>query len=225
MRARTWTLALLSVCIGCQSAPVRLPLAEPTASAGPSPLATSPAGTPTQEAAPTAERRGAGHVAGDRIFSIDAHLGVPILDRAIFWDGNAEKDNFGLGVNNYWFLSDWFALRATLNANVFKVPGRDTLAGEIEAGGRFYVWDFDTWSVFWDQTGGFEYANDQVPPGGTYWNFTFSFGPGADIPIGDDAHLMLGMRFHHMSNALGRTSARNPSQNEGRFYIEYGWNW
>ncbi len=230
MRTKVLVAALLLALPACQlpSVPVLAPSHTDALSHGslPPPHAYLPAPSGPIEAPRDDDtpRKGAGHVYGDKLFVVDAHYGVPILQRAVFWDGNAEIYNLGLGASNYWFLSDWFAFRISLDANYFYQHGGQ-YAGEIESGGRFYVFDFDNWSAYWDMTGGFEYATDQVPVGGTYWNFTFSWGPGADIRLSENTDLLVGVTFHHMSNALGRTNGRNPSQNEGRFYVGFGWSW
>jgi hypothetical protein len=68
-------------------------------------------------------------------------------------------------------------------------------------------------------------TESEIPPGGTRGNFTFAAGPGAELPLGDGRSLLWGVEFHHMSNARGRQSARNPSQNEFLFWIGYGGTW
>jgi hypothetical protein len=180
---------------------------------------------PDSPPAPRSPGRGAGRQEGDRLAVVHAQYGIPILQRAIFWDGNSEVDNFGVGLSNYWFLSDCFAFRTTLNATWFRNEGNDRIAGEIEVGGRWYAYDFDTWTVFWDITAGYQHGNNTVPPGGTEWNYTFSFGPGVDVPLDEHSAILGGVTFHHFSNALGRENDRNPSQNDARVWLGYGWTW
>ncbi|MBI5851956.1 MAG: hypothetical protein HZB39_13160 [Planctomycetes bacterium] len=143
---------------------------------------------------PSRETRGAGRKDGDRLAVVHTQYGIPILQRAIFWDGNSEVDNFGVGLSNFWFLSDWFAFRSTLNATWFRNEGNDRIAGEFESGGRFYAHDFSGCSLFFDFTGGYQ-------------------------------QVLCGVTFHHFSNALGRENDRNPSQNDARLWIGYGWTW
>ncbi|MCC6785578.1 MAG: acyloxyacyl hydrolase [Planctomycetes bacterium] len=180
---------------------------------------------PASPRAPRSPGRGAGRPEGDRLAVVHLQYGIPILQRAIFWDGNSEVDNFGGGLSNFWFLSDCFALRTTLNATWFRNEGNDRIAGEIEVGGRWYAYDFDTWTLFWDTTAGYQHGNNTVPPGGTEWNFTFSFGPGVDVPLDEHSAILGGVTFHHFSNALGRENDRNPSQNDARVWLGYGWTW
>lgn len=172
----------------------------------------------------TSGATGAGHVAGDRMVVVSGHRATPILGKAIFWDGNGEVENAGLGVSNYWFAQDWLGLRATANANYFAQD--DAAVGiEFETGARLYALHYDGWSAYWDVTGGYQYANTPVPPGGTAWNYTFAGGPGADVRLTQSTDLLIGATFHHISNARGRASLSNPSQNDVRLYVGLGWTW
>ena len=216
-------LPLLIALTACQLTPPRPQYALVSAPQDPEP---APAAAPAAPAAPEgfdAPAIGAGHQDGDSMMVVHLQYGVPILQKAIFWDGNAEVDDFGIGVSNYWFVSNSFAWSATLNGTVFKTADGDVYAGEIELGGRWYVWDIAGGGVFWDTTGGYQQSHGAIPPGGTEWNYTFSFGPGIDLPLTRSSGFVAGVTFHHMSNALGRNTPRDPSQNEGRFHFGFGW--
>ena len=76
-----------------------------------------------------------------------------------------------------------------------------------------------------DGTVGYLRTTRDVPPRGTQWNYTFSFGPGIDVPICHNTHMLIGSSYHHISNALGRQSQRNPSQNEVRLWLGFEWTW
>ncbi len=79
------------------------------------------------------------------------------------------------------------------------------------------------WPVFIDGNAGYQLANDQIPPGGTVWNFTFGFGGGFELPVDRDTALLAAIDYHHISNALGRNNDRNPSQNEARLWLGVEW--
>lgn len=160
--------------------------------------------------------------AGDRVLDVRAYYGIPILQKSFFWDGNGEVDQFGLRARHLWYSSDNVAFGVGLSAMNFLVGGADVQGLEADAIGRFTFWRGDDLSVFVETTGGYLQSTDGIPPGGTEWNFTFSFGPGVDIPIGDGVDLMTGVTYHHISNALGRESPRNPSQNEADLWIGLG---
>lgn len=155
------------------------------------------------------------------MLDLRAYYGIPILQKSFFWDGNGEVDVFGFKARHLWFTSDHVALGAGLTLMNFLLGGADEYAAEAEAVGRFYVHSSPDWALFVETTGGFMQATDAVPPGGTEWNFTFSFGPGVDIPVGDGVDLVTGVTYHHMSNALGHENPRNPSQNEAQIWLGF----
>ncbi|GAB4141277.1 MAG: hypothetical protein Fur0037_08030 [Planctomycetota bacterium] len=163
------------------------------------------------------------HRAGQVLVEARGFGGVPILQKSLLWDGNGQVDNFGAGGRVLYSAGSFFAIGAGLNGILFKTLDHDTIAAEFETIGRGYLYHWSGYRVFWDLTGGWEQANHQVPEGGTQWNMTFSFGPGVEIPLAGGRNLVIGGRYHHMSNALGRMNDRNPSQNEGRFFLGYAW--
>jgi hypothetical protein len=169
-------------------------------------------------------RRGVSREAGSTSVLVRGHYGVPILGESIRWDGNAEIDNFGVGAYLYTYVVDGLAIGGGINGTVFKNPGENAYGLEFEAAGRVHMFDIGDVGTFFDFTGGWLQTNDPVPPEGTEWNMTFSFGPGVDIPIGARTSLQIAAIYHHFSNALGRQNDRNPSQNEGRFWAGVAWN-
>jgi len=76
-----------------------------------------------------------------------------------------------------------------------------------------------------DVNGGVLYTEVPVPPLGTIYNWTFSFGPGVEFPLGDRLRLLAGGEYHHLSNAKGRSSPHNESQNELRLWVSLGIIW
>lgn len=153
--------------------------------------------------------------------AVHAHHGIPILQKSFFWDGQGEVEDSGIGVQAGHFVAEGVALGGKLGATSWWTGGRDVYSGELEGLLRIYPWSHGP--VFFDGTTGFQLANDQIPPGGTLWNFSFGFGGGVDLPVGEDTSLLVGATYHHISNALGRDNDRNPSQNEARLWIGFGW--
>ena len=72
---------------------------------------------------------------------------------------------------------------------------------------------------FLDGKTGFQYASDQIPPGGTV--FSFGFGGGVDVPLESGLSMLIGARYHHISHALSHDNTPNPSQNEGRLWVGF----
>lgn len=165
------------------------------------------------------------HHDGEVTIATRGYYGVPILSRSLFWDGNGEVDTFGGGAFVHWFLVDTFALGAGIEGTVFKNPGHAAYGIEGQLAARWYAYSAPELGVFMEGTTGYLQTTEPVPPGGTEWNFTFSFGPGVDVPLADGSHLLFGGNYHHISNALGRDNRRNPSQNEFRFWLGLEWTW
>jgi len=159
------------------------------------------------------------HRAGSTELAGHVFYGIPILQKSFFWDGNGEVDDSGLGARALHYLGDGVALGLGLNAATWWTGGRNVYSGELE--GVLRIYPLDGVPVFVDGTTGFQLANDQIPPGGTVWNFSFGFGFGAEHQVTSSTALQAGAFYHHISNALGRQSPRNPSQNEARIWLGF----
>jgi hypothetical protein len=158
--------------------------------------------------------------AGTTLLQTKAFYGIPILQKSFAWDGNGETDDAGLGLHAAHFVTDDVALGGGLNAATWLTPGANVYSGKVEGLLRLYPYHGP---FFVDLTAGFQQATEDIPPGGTEWNFSFSFGPGVDVPIARGCSLELGATYHHISNALGRDNDRNPSQNEARLWVGFAW--
>lgn len=158
---------------------------------------------------------------GEEFATARVHYGIPILQKSFFWDGNGEVDDTGIGLHWGHFVDDHVALGLGTNLVQWWTSGRDVQSAELE--GLIRIYPKEDWPVFVSGNGGFQLANDQIPPGGTVWNFTFGFGAGLDVPIAAGTSALFGVDYHHISNALGRDNPRNPSQNEARLWIGVGW--
>lgn len=161
------------------------------------------------------------HDAGRSFTELRAYYGVPILQRSFFWDGNGEVDDSGIGLHVGRSLADGVAVGAGTNLTTWWAPGHDVYSVEVE--GLLRIWPIADWPVFVNGNAGYQLANDQIPPGGTVWNFTFGFGGGIEWPIDRGLALLAAIDYHHISNALGRENDRNPSQNEARLSIGVEW--
>lgn len=180
-------------------------------------LAACTSQTPASPIAPF----GLHHDSGSAFVEGRVHYGIPILQKSFFWDGNGETDDSGLGLHAGRYFADGIALGAGANLATWWTGGRDVYSCEIE--GLLRGHPIRDWPVFVDGTAGYQLANDQIPPGGTVWNFTFGFGGGLEFPVGHDTALLAAVYYHHISNALGRENERNPSQNEARIWLGFEW--
>jgi hypothetical protein len=160
---------------------------------------------------------------GEVVLDARVYYGIPILQKSFYWDGNGEVDAAGIKLRELWHASDSFAIGSGVTASNWFLGGDDAQAVEFEAVGRMIVHraadESSAW--FFELTGGYQYATDPVPDGGTVWNWTFSFGPGVLVPISEHFDFEGGVTYHHVSNALGRDNDRNPSQNEAQVWMGF----
>lgn len=167
------------------------------------------------------------HRAGDRVVQARVDHAHPIPGRSLAWYGKGDADVFGAGIGNLWFVADGWALGGELLAKDFHGDDQDRDVAGFEASAlvRTYVRQSEDYSVFLGGSGGYIRTDRSVPPEGTPGNWTFSFGPGIEIPMDRRTDFLGGLEFHHMSNALGRENPRNPSQNEVMFWFGMGIHW
>lgn len=158
---------------------------------------------------------------GAEFVAVRVHHGIPILQRSLFWDGNGEVDDTGVGLQWGHFIAEDVALGVSGNATNWWTPGPDVQSVEIE--GLLRCYPVHDWPLFVSGTSGYQLADHAIPPGGTVWNFSFGFGAGVDLPIAPGTSAQLGVDYHHVSNALGHESPRNPSQNEARLWVGCAW--
>lgn len=91
----------------------------------------------------------------------------------------------------------------------------------------FLRWHFlrgDGWSVYFEETTGLIYLDEEFPFGGTHFNFTPSGGFGVTWRLGDRFHLLLSGRFYHLSNG-GRVTGhdKNPGLDSYGGYVGAEW--
>ena len=78
---------------------------------------------------------------------------------------------------------------------------------------RWHFLNRDTWTLFADAGVGVLASTDDVPDGGTSFNFTPRAGGGATLRITDGGvRLIGGVRWHHISNARIEGEENNPDR-------------
>lgn len=134
-----------------------------------------------------------------------------------------DKDNdFNLHGAFSQFLADDFEFAIEAAGWCFDQPGTDT--GGV-SGSMIFRWhflhadDYD-WSVFADAGIGLLGAFDDVPDGGTSFNFLPRLGGGFTKALDNQGtRLMVGVRWHHISNARIFGNDRNPARDSLAGYI------
>jgi lipid A 3-O-deacylase len=135
-----------------------------------------------------------------------------------------ESDHFGrAGLGVSYFMADDISLDFELNFGYYRSRGGDALGGAFSILMRWHFWRADdrSWTVYVDGGAGMLVTTDEVPRGGSDFNFTPQAGLGASWDIGDNRRLFLGARWHHISNA--RIYSNNPGQDHGMIYVMLGW--
>lgn len=76
------------------------------------------------------------------------------------------------------------------------------------------------WSLYADVGIGMVFTDEDVPPGGTTYNFTPRAGVGATFALGDEGvRLDVGVRWQHVSNASTSGTDDNPSRDSPMVYV------
>lgn len=113
------------------------------------------------------------------------------------------------------FIADGFEFNLSLAGWGFFQDGQDAAGINPGLGFRWhFINDQEKGYSVYAQTGiGLLWATDEVPDGGTRFNFTPHAGVGATFGIGDGGtRLDLGLGWHHISNASTSGSDDNPAR-------------
>jgi hypothetical protein len=102
-------------------------------------------------------------------------------------------------------------------------------AREFQIGPRYYPpVEFQLGKVpvapFVDGFGGVLHASTAFPVDGTDTNLSAEFGVGLETILGEQASLLVGYRFRHLSNG-GGNEPNNPGYNDHQIYFGFGWRW
>lgn len=135
-------------------------------------------------------------------------------------DGFAAFGLAGAGITD--FFAHGHSINLELNKLKFIQPGDDAVGLNI---GLILRWHFvreETWSLYVDGGAGFLVTSEDVPAdGGSQFNFTPQVGGGATFRMRNEEHLMVGLRWHHISNA--ELYQPNPGRDSILLYVGYMW--
>ncbi len=122
------------------------------------------------------------------------------------------------GVGVEWYPVDGFAIGARFDGIGVGLKDTPTTAG-VDAAllVRWHVLRRETWSLYLDGGCGFAVFADEVPTGASRFCFTPQLGLGVTCEVADDARLMAGARWFHISN--GQSATRNPGVDMLELYV------
>lgn len=121
-----------------------------------------------------------------------------------------------VGVGLSWFFLDDLSIDIELMGIGVSQEGDDAVGFNPNLMFRWHFLARDTWSLYADGGCGLMIASDEVPAGGSSFNFTPQIGFGATYEIGVNTRLMAGIRWYHISNA--RLSEDNPGRDSVMVY-------
>lgn len=124
----------------------------------------------------------------------------------------------GAGLSH--FFLNGHSINLELNGMAFDQTGDDAVGLNLNAMLRWHLYRADNWSVYVDGGAGLLGTTEDVPAAGSQLNFTPQVGAGATIRVKDEERLMVGLRWHHISNA----DLYPPNPGRDSLYGYVGWN-
>jgi hypothetical protein len=178
-----------------------------------------------QPAEPPLDAQAESPTGGDGIDAtpmVEAHPNAFGVAGSSFWTvGGGYMNNFGddqageVHLAYSHFLADDLEFSLELSAWYFDQEGENTGAISPIANVRWHFLHDEAydWSIFGEAGFGFLFAFDNVPDGGTGFNFLPRFGAGFTKQLNNEgARLMAGVRWQHISNGRIEGDARNPGR-------------
>lgn len=131
---------------------------------------------------------------------------------------NTSDNKFAqLGVGFEYFIADDLSLDFEFNGLYFEQIGDDAAAANFAMLFRWHFISQDRWSMYLDGGAGLLGSSSDVPENGSSFNFTPQAGVGITYDVGNDNRIMVGVRWHHVSN--GHTYEHNPGRDSAMLYL------
>ena len=106
-----------------------------------------------------------------------------------------------LGLGLQYYIVDGFAFAPQVKMWGFFQSGEDAVGGSLDILFQWHIIRKETWSFFGDFGCGMLGTSENVPIGGSQFNFTPQAGVGFTFDIGNDRRAVVGVKWHHISNA------------------------
>jgi len=132
---------------------------------------------------------------------------------------NEDSTDTNLALTYHRFLIDDVELIAEIGAWYFAQDGDDAGGINPEITFRWHFLNRESWTLYADTGIGFLFATDNVPDGGTSFDFMPRAGGGVSFRLGDrGTRGYVGARWHHVSNARINGDSANPDRDGVMFY-------
>jgi hypothetical protein len=141
------------------------------------------------------------------------------LGGGVAFDLNEDADlNIRVGLST--FVAQGVQIGGELGLFYFNLKGGDATGLNPALLIRWHFLESENWTLFLDGGIGVLFSTDDVPEGGTSFNFTPRLGVGFTRRL-TDAGLRLegGVRWHHVSNARITGDSNNPSRDLPMFHL------
>jgi hypothetical protein len=131
----------------------------------------------------------------------------------------SKGDDFNVAAAYSYFIVKDVEVNAELGTWYHSQPGDDAGSINLSMVFRWHFVDTGKWTVFADAGIGFLVASEEVPQGGTNFDFTPRAGVGFTHQLGDsNSRLIMGIRWAHFSNARIAGDDDNPSRDDAMIY-------
>jgi len=139
------------------------------------------------------------------------------------FDYHRDGEHYDLTWTATYFLEDYFSINFGLGGYYFDQPADtpgDAVGGNLTLLFRWHFYVQDTWSLYADAGAGLLIVSEEIPEGGSNFNFTPQIGFGFSTNVGqDNARLLIGVKWHHISNGSTYGSDNNPGRDAYKGYI------
>jgi len=125
----------------------------------------------------------------------------------------------GGGVAVSYFLAERFSIDIETLGWGFSQRGSNAAGFNANLIFRWHFYERGPWTLYGDGGAGVLLSTKDVPSDGTSFNFTPQLGLGMSYEVVDDVHLLLGVRWFHISNA--RLSTDNPGRDSLLIYAGF----
>lgn len=134
-----------------------------------------------------------------------------------FSDDSTEANAYAMA---HWFIADDIEFNLTFGGFYHGQDGDDAVSGNFAFGWRWHFVNKPEQSWYLDIGIGALGSSDDVPEGGTSFNFTPRGGVGTTVKLFDDSRIRLdlGLRWYHFSNASISGSDDNPARDGLQVY-------